>query len=189
MLWAFWHPTSAHRCAPRSRRRSRPSGKSERNEPSRVSGRLSEHIHIYVDASFNHNGYCGVGGVAYSSSGECLGFFSEVVKADALNLIMVKLETSGLLTGFKVFEKQLEGRKAVVFTDSEAVRGAFLKSWSRNQQCDRVILALLEAEEKLQLQVWLERVPSQSNPTAVFSREIVESFSGMTRTTCDVHAV
>lgn len=154
-----------------------------------MSGRLSEHIHIYVDASFNPNGYCGVGGVAYSSSGECLGFFSEVVKADALNLIMMKtgqetaiqeLETSGLLTGFKVFEKQLEGRKAVVFTDSEAVRGAFLK---------RVILALLEAEEKLQLQVWLERVPSQSNPTAVFSREMVESFSGMTRTKCDVHAV
>ena len=38
---------------------------------------LADHVHIYVDASFDENGYSGVGGVMYDSSGSLLAFFSE----------------------------------------------------------------------------------------------------------------
>ena len=40
---------------------------------------MSDHMHIYVDASFNLDKYSGVGGVAYSSDGTVLGFFSEEI--------------------------------------------------------------------------------------------------------------
>ena len=69
-----------------------------------------------------------------------------------------------------------KGKRLVVFTDSDAARGAFLKSWSQNQQCDRIISAFLEAEESQYFHVWVERVPSQSNPADGLSRELVKDF-------------
>ena len=38
---------------------------------------MSDHIHIYVDASFDLDGCSGVGGVAYSSDGTIIGYFPE----------------------------------------------------------------------------------------------------------------
>ena len=58
----------------------------------------------------------------------------------------------------------------VLFTDSEAMRGAFLKSWSANEDSDKMM------EDEFDLPVCIERVPSQSNPAVVLSREIVMKF-------------
>ena len=55
--------------------------------------------------------------------------------------VIQELEALGLPSRFKVFADKIAGKRVVVFTDSDAVRGAFLKSW-----CDRIILVLLEAE-------------------------------------------
>ena len=78
-------------------------------------------------------------------------------------------------------------RRAVVFTDSEAVKGAFLKSWSLNQKCSKILLALVEMEESMQAQLRVERVPSQSNPADHLSRGEVEELSGLGRMRCDTH--
>ena len=39
------------------------------NVPRKIVGSLTDHVHIYVDASFDESAYSGVGGVMYDSSG------------------------------------------------------------------------------------------------------------------------
>ena len=41
----------------------------------------------------------------------------------------------------------------------------------------------------MQAQLWIERVPSQSNPADRLSREGVEELSGLGRMRCDAHTV
>ncbi len=56
------------------------------------------------------------------------------------------------------------------------MRGAFLKSWSANEDSDKMINIIFQVEEEFDLPVWIARVPSQSNPSDVLSREIVTKF-------------
>lgn len=49
------------------------------NRPRTISGKLADHVHIYVDASYDADGFSGIDGVCLSSDGAVLGFFSEEV--------------------------------------------------------------------------------------------------------------
>ena len=49
-----------------------------------ISGKMSDHVHVYVDASYEPEGYSGVGGVFYDSSGQSCFFFSERVSPEFL---------------------------------------------------------------------------------------------------------
>jgi ribonuclease HI len=165
------------------------------NRPREIRGSLSEHVPMYVDASFEPNGFCGVGGILFSEDGKAIGFSSEQVGPETMAAILQRgretaiqeLETLALLMGVHIWEACLNGRQVVAFTDSEAVRGAFLKSWSGNDSCSEVLHEIFRREENMQTQIWLERVPSQSNPADPMSREVVESFQGLQRTRCEVH--
>lgn len=42
------------------------------DEPRRMSGRLPSHIHIYVDASYDPDGFSGIGGICFDSCGKVL---------------------------------------------------------------------------------------------------------------------
>ena len=61
----------------------------------------------------------------------------------------------------------------LLFTDSEAVRGSFLKSWSANEDSDRLIDVIFDIEAGFDLPIWIERVHNRSNPADVSSREVV----------------
>ena len=132
----------------------------EQNIPRRVSGKLSDYVHIYVDASFEPNGFSGLGGVMYASTGECLGFFSEKVDDDLLSRILAEdqktviqeLEALALLMAVVTFKEWLSERRAVTFTDSESVRRAFLKSWSQKSE--------LQSDPSCSLQVGRESTSS-----------------------------
>ena len=60
------------------------------NVPRRIVGTLSDHVHIYVDASFEDGKYSGLGGALYDSCGRPLKIFSEAL--DPLFLDRVKRE-------------------------------------------------------------------------------------------------
>ena len=45
-----------------------------------------------------------------------------------------------VLVAMKVWQKLIRACRVVLFTDSEAVRGAFLKSWSANDDSDKMII-------------------------------------------------
>ena len=117
-------------------------------------------------------------------SGEQLSFFSFEVEQRVIGSIMSKdqrtiiqeLEMMAVLGALKVLQDELSQHRVALFTDSEAVRGSFLKSWSANEDSDRLINAVFDIEAGFDFSVWIERVPSQSNPADGLSREIVTGF-------------
>ena len=152
-------------------------------------GSLTEHVHIYVDASFEDDGYSGIGGVMYDMSGAPVAFFSEEILSDLVEevkamhqvSIIQELEMFALLAAMTLWEGMIENTRVVVFTDSESVRGSFLKTWSNNNQCSFLLSKIFEVEANCMCQVWLERVPSQWNPADVTSREVVTAWMNAAR--------
>ena len=67
------------------------------NAPRQVDANFMEWVHLYVDASFDSDGYSGVGGVLFDSTGRALGFFSEKVEADLLASIMSSSQETAIL--------------------------------------------------------------------------------------------
>ena len=168
-----------------------------KNPSRKILGSMSDYVHVYVDASFDLDGYSGIGGVMYSSDGTVLDFFSEqITKAFILaamgpdqQTMIQELEMMALLVAVDLWFPSQSGHKIVAFTDSESVRGSFLKSWSLNDPCNKLLRCIFVLEEKHSCQVWLERVPSQSNPADELSRSQVAQFSGLHRTRVDTDRV
>jgi len=163
------------------------------NLPRTIRGPMSDHIHIYVDASFDLENYSGVGGVAFSSDGTILGYFSEEISktfilaamsADQHTMIQ-ELEMLALLIAVSVWCPGHIGKRIVAFTDSESVRGSFLKTWSGNDPSSKLLRQIFLLEETHSCHVWLERVPSQSNPSDVLSRSQVAHWFGHERIRVD----
>ena len=167
------------------------------NVPRRIVGSLTDHIHVYVDASFEETGYSGVGGALFSSSGHLVGFFSEplapafleTVKRSRQKNVVQEMEMLALFIGLSIWCPVWNGSRVVAFTDSEAVRHSFLKTWSKNDPCSNVLKCIFELEENNLCPVWLERVPSQSNPVDFLSRGQVTKWKGVEVTHVDVHEV
>ena len=145
-----------------------------------MSGKLSDHVHLYVDASFDPQGFCGIGGVCYDSQGEALGFFSEEVPPELLSLLLtgdtetaiLELEALAIIMAIAKWQSVVQTHKVVLSTDNESVRTSILRGNSNNHNVDCMMRHLFEEEERLGFQLWLERVPSQSNPADEPSRKI-----------------
>lgn len=160
------------------------------NLPRRIKGQLSSHLHFYVDASYDDRGYSGIGGVVYDEYGNMLGFFSEEVSSDLINAIkqdgqvtiIQELEMLALVTATEMWCPKWNHHRFVAFTDSESVRHSFLKSWSMNENNNTLLERVFTVEEKFGCQIWLERVPSQSNPSDYLSRQVVAMWHGMAKT-------
>ena len=156
-------------------------------------GSLTDHFHVYVDASFDDDGYSGIGGALHNSSGQATSFFSEKVDSDFTEMvkhdhqknIIQELEMLALLTAIETWGPVWEGHRVVAFTDSESVRGSFLKTWSKNCPCNKLLARIFFLEETHTCPLWLERVPSQSNPSDVLSRSQVAAWKGLTREQID----
>ena len=82
-------------------------------------------------------------------------------------------EMMAVLAAMKVWQRLIRACQVVLFTDSEAVRGAFLKSWSANEDNDKMINIIFQLEGDFDIPVWIERAPNQSNPSDILSRETV----------------
>ena len=124
----------------------------------------------------------GLGGLIVTK--DQLLFFRAGVDKRSLDDIMAKgqrtviqeLEMMAVLALVRVWQKLIKSCRVVLFIDSEAVRGAFLKTWSTNKDRDRMIDVIFQVEAGFDLPVWIETVPSQSNPAHVLSREVVTRF-------------
>lgn len=143
-----------------------------KNAPRKIEALQVEVVHIYVDASFDRQKYSGLGGMVVDMSGKTLFFFSEAVDSATLDDIMSKgqktviqeLEMIAVLAAVKSWRSFLKSRRVVLFTDSEPVRGSFLKTWSANEDSDDMIGVIFRVEEEFDVPLWIERVRSQSNP-------------------------
>ncbi len=90
-----------------------------------------------------------------------------------------------MLAAITVWIEVFRSCRVVLFTDSEAVRGSFLRSWSANEDSDRMIKIIFQVGEEFNLPVWIERVPSQSNLADILSREAILEFKGAERCSVD----
>ena len=137
--------------------------------------------------------YSGLGGMIVNMSKKVISFFSDEVDKRILNEVVAKgqktviqeLEMMAVLSAMKVWKKLIKACRVVLFTDSEAVRGAFLKSWSANGDSDKMINIIFQVESAFDVPVWIERVPSQSNPADILSRETVVEFEGAEKADVD----
>ena len=96
-----------------------------------------------------------------------LSFFSTEVDKRTLDDIMAKgqktvtqeLEMMAVLAAMRVWRKLIRACRVFLLTDSEEVRGAFLKSWPANEDSDKTINLIFQVEEECGIPVWIERVP------------------------------
>ena len=147
-----------------------------RNIPRKIEASQAEVVHIYVDASFDYSDYSGLGGMLADMSEKVISFFSVRVDTATLDEIMSKgqktviqeLEMMAVLAAVRGWKEMIKTCRVVLFTDSEAVRGAFLKSWSANDDSDKLIMPHLP-----------------SGDADILSRETVAEFKGAKKTEVD----
>ena len=117
------------------------------NIPRKIEASQAEVVHIYVDASFDYSDFSGLGGMLADMSEKVISFFRVRVGTATLDEIMSKgqktviqeLEMMAVLAAVRRWKEMIKTCRVVLFTDSEAVRGAFLKSWSANDDSDKLM--------------------------------------------------
>ena len=150
--------------------------------PREVRGSLGDVFHCFVDASFEPNeGFSGIGGCLYSSTGKAVAWFGCEVDHDSVKLILesgeaersaaiYELECVAVAVALEVFGSYLAHKNVVLFTDNQGVQGTLIRCWSENRIGNGLARLICCREEKLQSFLWLERVPSSSNPSDAPSR-------------------
>ena len=92
-------------------------------------------------------------------SGQQLSFFSPKIGKKTLSDIMStgqrtviqELEMVAVLASVSVWQSLVKACRVVLFTDSQVVRGAFLKSWSANNASDKMMEVICRGEEKFDI--------------------------------------
>ncbi|CAE7204871.1 car [Symbiodinium sp. CCMP2592] len=147
----------------------------EESRPRPVRARRDEYVHIYVDASFEPGGFCGLGGLVFNSSGSALSWFGYEVRPEHIRKLLTcedrsretvifELEALALAICLEIFRPWIERKGVVAFTDNEGVFGSFVRGHSDNPSCSTLIDFFSSSEENLEVICWLDRVPSLSNP-------------------------
>ena len=130
-----------------------------------------------------------VRGIWLASSASHLNHRSWRVKCSEQKNVIQEMEMLALFISLSIWCPVWNGYRVVAFTDSEAVRHSFLKTWSKNDPCSDVLKCIFDLEENNLCPVWLERVPSQSNPADFLSRGQVTEWRSVKVTHVDVHEV
>ena len=94
-------------------------------------------------------------------NGDHLTFFSakvekemiEAVASKGQRTILPELEMLAVLCAFECWQEKAMIHRTVLFTDSESVRGSFLKSWSANSDSDKLLNSIFEIESQFSLPV------------------------------------
>ena len=102
-----------------------------------------------------------------------------MVRSEGQVTVIQELEMLALMAAISLWCPEFKSYRVVAFTDSESVRGAFLKTWSNNHQNNHLLACIFQVEEECLCQIWLERVPSQSNPSDLLSREKFNQWMGL----------
>ncbi|CAE7763397.1 car [Symbiodinium sp. CCMP2592] len=140
----------------------------ESSKPRPVRARREDFVHVYVDASFEPNGHCGLGGVVFSSSGEALCWFGQAVAPVHVQkllkagdrereTVIFELEALVLSICLEAFRPYVERKGVVIFTDNEGVFGSFVRGHSDNASCAALIDFFACCEESLETICWLDR--------------------------------
>eukprot|EP00439_Symbiodinium_sp_Y106_P008285 s10472_g1.t1 len=137
-----------------------------------------------LDASFEPDGYSGLGGICYDAQCKILSWFSAPVPNDLLKIlkncfgtvretVIYELEALAVVVALELFKKHLCRRNVVVYTDNSGVHGTFVKCWSENVAGGALAFMAAKLEFDLQAFFYYDRVPPYSNPADAPSRGIL----------------
>ena len=140
-----------------------------------VSRDLGDNRLVFVDASFEPDGYSGIGGICYDAQGQVLSWFSAPVPNDLLKIlrscfgtlretVINELEALAVVVALELFKAHICQRNVVVYTDNSGVHGTFVKCWSENAVGGSLAFVAAKLEFDLQAFFYYDRVPSHSNP-------------------------
>ena len=101
--------------------------------------------------------------------------FGSWKKIKGQRTIVQELEMMAVLEAFRSWQEEIGQHRVVLFTHSEAVRGSFLKSWSANEDSDRLMDVIFDIEAGFDLPVWITLLMfCQEKNTALGSAKTVE---------------
>ena len=167
------------------------------NHPRPVDVNFMECVHLCVDASFELDGFSGVGGALFDTHGSCIGCFGERVSSHLLEVFMkedqktviFELEGLAIVTALDRFSDEAKGRRLVVFTNNQSVQSSFIKCKPKNSNMDLLIRKMCISEVKLGIIAWIERAPRQSNPADELSWAVTDSYKGCAVTRVDLMSI
>lgn len=84
---------------------------------------------------------------------------------------ILELEMVAVSVAIRLWQTLMSTERVIVFTDNDPVKSSIIRSYFQNHVVDCLMSDLFKVEEAFKCEVWLERVPSQSNPADVTSRE------------------
>lgn len=101
-----------------------------------------------------------------------IGFCSEKVAEQLLVLVQVgtketailELEMVAVAVAIHLWQNRMASKRVIVFKDNDPVGSSIMRGYSQNTFVDCLMAHLFQVEEACASHVWLERVPSQSNP-------------------------
>lgn len=96
----------------------------------------------------------------------------------AQKTVIQELEMMAVPASARVWWSLVKTCRVVLFTDSEAIRGPFFKSWSANSDSDKMMENIFQVQEHFDVLLWIEHVPSQSNPADPVQRGCFKRRSG-----------
>ena len=113
----------------------------------------------------------GLGGVLVSPTGELAEYFSEEVSCDVAaamghgqkGSIIFEAELLAAWIALKFWCHAVSNAMLVFYVDNDAVRGAFASSSTRSGFTGHLLEKLNILEERMQIKVWISRVPTFCN--------------------------
>ena len=69
------------------------------------------------------------------------------------------------------FRKVLEGKDLIMYIDNQSVCGALIKGSSRSRDIQQLTSGFHAMCAKIRVRIWVEWVPSKSNPADILSRD------------------
>ena len=127
---------------------------------------------IFTDACFDPESFSGLGAVLVDSNGKLQHFFSQKIHDEFLKMINVtedrktafpELEFFAIFCSFRVWRNVLRGAQLVVDTDNDGVRDSLIACQTSSVNGEPILDACLKIEYELGMDLWMSRVPADSN--------------------------
>ena len=120
-----------------------------------------------------------IGGVAIDTATEEIKHFGSMVpkvivdewKAGGIQQVITQAEVYPVLLAKELFGATWKGRRVLSFIDNDAARHALVKGKSANAASDRILHQFWEFAAEHEMMIWIERVPTKSNPADGPSRD------------------
>ena len=122
----------------------------------------------------------GLGALMLDPETKCYRYLSEIIPEHVMatfqhreNAVVVT-ETAAVLVALQVLANHLRGRDVLLFVDSESVEAAIVKGASSADDLSGLIDAIWRTAVKDEVHVYVDRVPTDANPSDGPSRGFTE---------------